>query len=151
MYKKKVVIKTFIIIMSFVKLTPNAFTPTRGTDKSVGYDLASPNNYHIPPHSIEKIKTDLAFYFPDGCYGRLAMRSSLAQNGVDVLGGVIDPDFTGNVVVVVINHGDKEVIIKKGDRFAQIIFEKADFGHLLEVSHKDVKTTNRGSFGSTGE
>jgi len=137
--------------MKFAKLTRNAFTPIRGTDRSVGYDISSPKEHHISPHCIKKINTDLAFSFPSGCYGRLAIRSSLAQRGVDILGGVIDPDFTGNIIAVIINHGDQDLIIKRGDRFVQIIFEKVDFVELSEASPNDINTSNRGSFGSTGK
>jgi len=135
--------------MKFVRLSPYALPPVRGTDKSVGYDIASTKEHHIPPYGIKKIKTDLAFLFPTGCYGRLAMRSSLAQRGADVLGGVIDPDFTGNLTVIIVNHGEKELVIKRGDRFVQIICEKADFGDLIEA--QEVLDSKRGSFGSTGK
>lgn len=69
---------------------------------------------------------------------------------MEVLGGVIDPDYRGNVAVLLINHGNKEFVLKRGDRFAQMIFEKADLGEVVEIPVSDLETTHRGGFGSTG-
>jgi dUTP pyrophosphatase len=62
---------------------------------------------------------------PPGVYGRIAPRSGLAVNyGITVGGGVIDTDFRGEVQVILINHGERELVIKTGQRIAQLILEK---------------------------
>ena len=135
----------------YKKLGPNAMTPYKGTKKSVGYDLYSPYDFELAPNAIVSVKTDLAFQFPDYCYGRITSRSSLARHGIHILGGVIDPDFTGNVTVVLRNSGSNTMYVMRGQRFAQIICERAEFP-ILKEEFGDFETSERNSngFGSTG-
>ena len=73
----------------------NATLPTRGSDEAIGFDIASTNNVTIPPNTTVKVHTGLACAIPNGIYGRLASRSSLAAKSINVQGGVIDPDYRG--------------------------------------------------------
>jgi deoxycytidine triphosphate deaminase len=76
------------------KLSENATVPKRATEKSAGYDLSSAYDFAVPAHGKELIKTDLSMTVPDGCYGRIAPRSSLAwKNFIDVAAGVIDAGY----------------------------------------------------------
>ena len=60
-----------------------------------------------------------------GTYGRLAARSGMAsKHGIAVSGGVIDADYTGEIKVILRNHGDTIHEFKAGDRIAQLIVEK---------------------------
>ena len=62
---------------------------------------------------------------PLGTYGRLASRSGLALNhSIDVVGGVIDPDYTGQIMVILANNSKVDYRVKPGDRIAQLIIEK---------------------------
>jgi dUTP pyrophosphatase len=65
--------------------------------------------------------------------------------------GVIDPDYTGEVKVVLFNHGENDFEVKKGDRIAQLILERCETPPIGEIINL-VKETERGSsgFGSTG-
>ena len=67
-----------LIELPFVRMSPNAVTPTRATEGSVGLDFYSPANYIIPPHSHLLIPTQIKFQNPLGHYGRLASKSGLA-------------------------------------------------------------------------
>ena len=61
--------------------------------------------------------------FPEGTYGRIASRSSLSVlHKVEVVAGVIDPDYRGEIFVNLFNHSKKDFIINKGDRIAQLFF-----------------------------
>ena len=63
---------------------------------------------------------------PSGTYGRIASRSSLAANqSIDVGAGVLDPDYTGEVRVLLVNNGNEIFQVNKGDRIAQLILECA--------------------------
>nr|QQD36927.1 dUTPase [Pacific black duck aviadenovirus] len=138
-------------IIQVKKLSPFACLPTKGSPYSVGFDLHSAHSVVLQPHSNTVVYTDLSIIFPPGCYGRIAPRSGLAaKNFIDVGAGVIDPDFRGNIGVVLFNFSDKKFNICSGDRIAQIICEKAEFPVLQEVS--ELAYTHRGSsgFGSTG-
>jgi dUTP pyrophosphatase len=73
------------------------------------------------------------------------------KNGIDVGGGVIDPDYTGELKVVLFNHDQNPFVIKPGYRIAQLILERCEVPPVLEVQR--VVETQRGQsgFGSTGK
>ena len=105
------------------KLSYDAIIPTRGSDASVGYDLYSVVDTIVPCQTGNTlVGTGIALSIPPGCYGRVAPRSGLAvKHCIQVGAGVIDPDYTGEVKVVLFNHGDKDFEVKKGDRIAQLV------------------------------
>jgi dUTP pyrophosphatase len=77
------------------RLVPNAVLPTRGTPGSAGYDLYSTDGFIIMPGHRVVVTTGVSVELPSGTYGRIAPRSGLAvKHGVDVLAGVVDPDYT---------------------------------------------------------
>jgi len=133
------------------RLTKDAILPTRGSNASVGYDLYSTDQVIIPPTHRALVGTSVAILMPNGVYGRVAPRSGLAvKHGIQVGAGVIDPDYTGEVKVVLFNHGDKVFEVKKGERIAQLILEKCETPRVEEIGV--IEETNRGAggFGSTG-
>ena len=141
------------------KLSPNATIPVKGTQKSVGFDLFSAQNVDILPGKWEKIYTDLRIGIPDGCYGRIAPRSGLASGpfGIDVLAGVIDRDYTGNVRIVLRNNSSSITFnVKVGDKIAQLVCEKCCYPEIIEIEksnndyYKDNNTRGDKGFGSTG-
>ncbi len=137
--------------LCYKKLTENAYPPVRATAQSAGFDLFSAYNYIIQPHDKELVYTDLAIRVPDGCYGRIAPRSGLAlKYHIDIGGGVIDPDYRGNIGIIVYNHSSLVFSIKKGDRIAQLICEKIALPQIKEVLDLDETERNCRGFGSTG-
>ena len=138
-------------VMKVMKLTENATIPTRGSFRAAGYDLYSAYRYVITPGRTTRVLTDIAVELPPGSYGRIAPRSSLAMNSsISIGGGVIDPDYTGNVGVLICNGGQNEFAFNKGDRCAQLIIEKIYMPEVIEV--KSLRETVRGDkgYGSTG-
>ncbi len=135
-----------------VRLSQDATIPSRATPGSVGLDLSGVEELTIPPQGKALCKTDLRIVLPPGTYGRIAPRSGLAwRNHLVVGGGVIDPDFQGNVKVVLFNLGDEGIKIKKGQRIAQLICEKASFPQVKEVPDiKDPSERGARGFGSSG-
>lgn len=140
------------------RLTATASLPKRGSALAVGYDLCADiphakgtHAYLLYPGVITKIPTGIAMEIPVGTYGRVAPRSGLAlKNGIDVLAGVIDPDYRGEIAVILINHSQHTLPIYHGDRIAQLVIEKVITPDIEEVDELD--TTIRGSdgYGSTG-
>ena len=93
-------------ILRFVKLTENAYAPTKGTEDAAGFDLYSAYDYEIPPSGKVMAQTDIQVAVPYDCYGRVAPRSGLAhKHFIDVGAGVIDRDYRGNVGVILFNFG----------------------------------------------
>ena len=135
------------------KLSTDAHLPTRGSDGAVGYDLYSSEDATVPCQSGRAlVSTGISIVLPPGVYGRVAPRSGLAvKHCINVGAGVIDPDYTGEVKVVLFNHGEKDFEIKKGDRIAQLILERCDTPVIKEIGLLDETLRGDGGFGSTGQ
>ena len=126
--------------------------PTHATSKSVGLDLYSPTNVLIPAHDKILVDTGIAFQIPMGYYGRIASRLGLAiHHHIHVGAGVVDPDYTGSVHVLLMNFSSQDHVIERNHRIAQMILEKVAYPVICEVSQ--MLPTERGAngFGSTGQ
>ena len=135
-----------LIELPFVKMLVNAVTPTRATEGSIGLDFYSPADYIIPPHSQLLIPTQIKLQIPLGHYGRLASKSGLAiLHQLHVGAGVIDPDYTGEIMVLLINTASHVHPINRGDPIAQLILEQVSIPILREV--KELPPTTRGAHG----
>lgn len=136
------------------RLYPCAKIPTYGSKGAIGLDLYAYNQSHeivVEPGTWMLVKTGISIAVPDGYYGRIAPRSGLAlKAGIDVLAGVIDSDYRGEIGVILFNHSNFLFEIKTGDRVAQLILERAD--RLSPVEVDELPDTERGSagYGSTG-
>ena len=109
-------------------------------------DFYSPANYIIPPYSQLLIPTQIKLGIPLGHYGRLASKSGLAiLHHLHVGAGVIDPDYTGEIKVLLINTAPHAHSIIRGDPIAQLILEKASLPILKKV--KELLPTTRGEQG----
>ena len=129
----------------------NTTLPTRGSDQAIGFDITSINNVTIPPNTSVKVHTGLTCTIPTGIYGRLASRSSLAAKSINVQGWVIDPDYRGEILVIMQNSGPTPYHIKQGNRVAQLIFEQASTP-LITLSYKlPPSQQGTGGFGSTNK
>lgn len=134
------------------KLTEFATVPTRGSSQAAGYDLYSAYDVTIPKEGKALVKTDIAVALPDGCYGRVAPRSSLSwKHHIDVGAGVIDGDYRGNVGVVLFNLSKKDYEVKRGDRVAQLILERIFTSPIKAVEELPTSNRGNGGFGSTGK
>ena len=134
-----------------VKLLLTACMPTPATPKSVGLDLYSPTNVLIPAHDKILVDTGIAFQIPMGYYGRIASRSGLAiHHHIHVGAGVVDPDYTGSVHMLLMNFSSQDHVIEKNHHIAQMILEKVTCLVICEVSQ--ILPTDHGAngFGSTG-
>ena len=141
--------------LNVTKLVPNATLPARGSPGAAGYDLFSIDSYVVLPGCRVVVSTGIAVQLPPGTYGRIAPRSGLAvKHGLDTLAGVIDPDYQGEVKVVLQNLDTvKPFVIRPGYRIAQLILENYTLADVFEVpSEATTLITERGAngFGSTG-
>lgn len=108
----------------------------------------------IQPLERKTISTGLRLEIPEGYYGRVAPRSGLAaKNGIDVLAGVVDSGYRGEVNVVLHNTDKSNTFfVQPGDRIAQIIIERHYNMEFVEVVD-ELSDTSRGDggFGSSGK
>lgn len=129
-----------------------AYIPTKGTNGSAGLDLHSICDATIPPNKTVLINTGISITLPTGTYGRIASRSGLAyKHNIETKAGVIDPDYTGSLKVILHNFGDREYRVTRGDRVAQLIMEKYNAPSVTTTT-EDARITDRhqSGFGSTG-
>ena len=134
------------------KLNDAAKIPVRANETDAGADLCSIESIVVPPLSRALIKTGISIEIPKNYYGRIAPRSGLAfKNGIDILAGVIDSSYRGEIGVILFNTDkDSVFVVNQGDRIAQLIIEAH---YNMSFSENDNLTdTERGvgGFGSTG-
>lgn len=137
------------------RLDAHAVIPAYSTTGSIGMDLSAcfPDQSWtiIPPRTHALIKTGIALAIPNFCYGRVAPRSGLAlKHGLDVLAGVIDSDYRGEIGVILMNNQDDPIRIDHGQRIAQLILERAEIMPVQEVTDLEETTRGDGGYGSTG-
>lgn len=131
------------------KLNDAAVVPV-WNNKSAGCDLSSLESYVLKPGERKLFKTGLSIAIPTGLYGRVAPRSGLAyKSGIDVMAGVIDEDYRGEVGVILINLGQDDKSIVAGDKIAQLIFENYTRCEFELENNLDETNRGNGGFGST--
>ena len=106
---------------------------------------------HIAPHETIKLPTGWAFQPPEGYMLQILQRSGLASKGLIPLGGILDEDYTGEVIVIMLNTTDKYLSINNGDRIAQMAIRPYYQGEFEEVDELDETARGDGGFGSTGK
>jgi dUTP pyrophosphatase len=137
-------------VLRFKQLDPRAVLPARGSALAAGLDICSIENLELPPKQRAIARTGLAVAIPPGFYGRVAPRSGLAaKNGLDVLAGVIDSDYRGELCCVLYNTGDEVITLPAGSRICQLIVEQIITPDAMWVSDLDHTARGAGGFGST--
>ena len=133
--------------LQFVKLLPTAKALARATAGAIGYDLYAPFSFTLYPRDVKLVYTDIVIGVPVGHYGRIAPKSGLTlKHHVMVLAGVIDPDYTGNVGVVLYNlSSDTKFTCLVGEPIAQLVLEVASILPTVEV--QTLPTSARGPHG----
>ena len=127
-------------------MSEKAVSPHRATPGSVGYDLFTPINFQIQPKEQKTVFIDLAVVPPEGYYAQLMSKSGLTVlYELEVKAGVIDPDFTGNVGVVLKNNSDQLIECLAGEQIAQLLFTKVATPILIQVN--SLAKTEWGEYG----
>lgn len=140
-----------LLRLQFKRLDPRATLPSRGSSLSAGLDICSIEDVAIEPKQRALVPTGLAVAIPEGYYGRVAPRSGLAtQKGLDVLAGVIDADYRGEIRCLLYNSGDEAIQLPAQSKICQLIVEKIITPTAVWAD--EISDTDRGSggFGSTG-
>ena len=137
--------------LRFKQLDERAVLPQRGSELAAGLDVCSIEDLKIEPKQRATARTGLAVAIPPGFYGRVAPRSGLAaKSGLDVLAGVIDSDYRGEVCCLLYNTGDEPITLPAGSKICQLIVEQIITPEATWVSDLDETARGAGGFGSTG-
>jgi len=134
------------------KLSDKAVIPSQGSKYAAGYDLYAAEEVLVNALGRKLVKTNISISIPEGYYGRIAPRSGLAyKNGIDVLAGVIDSDYRGDIGVILFNTDHNlDFLVNIGDRIAQIIIEKCHSVNWETVEILDSTVRSSDGFGSSG-
>ncbi len=162
------------LVLQVKLINSNATVPNKNRESDAGFDLYATEDIEILVNEKVTIGTGVAMSIPEGYYGRIADRSSMAARGIEVSGGVVDSEYRGEVKVILTNRGfftrdfekvefkdtftinetknkNQPYTIKKGNKIAQIIIEKIGLPEVEVV--KDLPKSSRGTlgFGSSGK
>ena len=112
----------------------------------MGYDLFTPVDFLIQPNKQKTVFIDLAVTPPEGYYAQLMSKSDfMVLYKLEVKAGAIDPDFTGNIGVVLKNNSDQLIECVAGKQIAQLLFIKVATPILIQVT--SLFKTERGKYG----
>ena len=139
-----------IDVLRFKQLDEKAMLPQRGSALAAGLDVCSIEDIELQPKQRAVVRTGLAVAIPPGFYGRVAPRSGLAaKNGLDVLAGVIDSDYRGEISCVLYNTSDDLIELPAGTKICQLIIEKIITPEASWVNDLNETARGAGGFGST--
>jgi dUTP pyrophosphatase len=137
--------------LRFRKLDASATLPTRGSSSAAGLDLYSIEAVRLTSKQRVLVRTGLAVAIPEGYYGRVAPRSGLAtKNGIDVLAGVIDADYRGEIQCLLYNTADEAVELPAQTKICQLIIEKIVTPAVAWADELPETIRGENGFGSTG-
>ena len=136
-------------------LHPDAHAPARTRQGDAGYDLRTVEPFTLAPGERRMIPTGIAIALPPGLAGLVLPRSGLAaRHGIGVVNGpgLIDPNYRGEVNVILVNHGDEPFTAQAGDRIAQLLMVPFAAPDVAVVDELPPSGDDRGSngFGSSG-
>jgi dUTP pyrophosphatase len=154
--------------INYKKLNDQASAPYQANPSDAGFDLFSAEYATLEPGQRRLISTGISLEIPQGFYGRIAPRSGLAvKKGLDVMAGVVDSGFRGEIKILLINlnfegynlkpsvydsmfGSSNKIDIKPGKRVAQLIIESCHPVEWTEMKTLENSQRGQGGFGSSG-
>lgn len=141
--------------VAVTRLDHEAVIPAQGRQWDAGYDLTALEGLELYPGEREAFRTGIAVAIPEGYVGYIKPRSGLAaRHGIDVLAGVIDAGYRGEILVLLLNTDpNHSFTVAPGDRIAQLVIQpvaSARFSEVASVADMAASERAAGGFGSTG-
>ena len=142
------------MIVQIQRLDKGLPLPDYARPGDAGMDVYSTIDCSIAPGARAVIPTGIAIALPEGYVCLVHPRSGLAaKNGISIVNtpGTIDSGYRGEIKVILINTDQSETFeIKRGDRIAQLVFQKFENARFYEVENLPESQRGAGGFGSTG-
>jgi len=133
------------------KIISEAIVPRVAQSGDAGMDLFSAEEKRLRPGERISCRTGIAIKIPEGYAGLIWDKSGPSHKfGIKILGGVFDSNYTGEYLIGLINLGQDDFEIKRGQKIAQVIFQKIERPEVEEVAELPETNRGAGAFGSTG-
>jgi dUTP pyrophosphatase len=132
---------------------PDVPLPARATPHAAGYDVRSAAAVELAPGQIALVPTGLVMERPIGIECQVRPRSGLAlKHGITLTNspGTIDPDYRGELGIILQNLGSAPVRLARGERIAQLVFARFETPRIEESADLAASARGEGGFGSTG-
>lgn len=132
---------------------PDLPLPSRATPHAAGYDIRACEDVGLDPGEIVLVPTGLEMELPPGVECQVRPRSGLAfRHGLTLPNspGTIDPDYRGELRVIMQNLGRERVVLERGERVAQLVFARFETPAVEEAGELGATARGEGGFGSTG-
>ncbi|TXH08236.1 MAG: dUTP diphosphatase [Candidatus Moraniibacteriota bacterium] len=133
------------------KLHPDAIVPSFAHPGDAGMDLFSVEDLVIAPGARASVPTGIAIALPDGYVSLVWDKSGPSHKfGVKTLGGVLDSGYRGEYLIGLVNLGQEDFEIKKGQKIAQLLIQRVERPDIEEVDELEETIRGARGFGSTG-
>lgn len=133
------------------RIHKDARLPTKAYHGDAGFDIYSCEEFVIPPISKGIIATGLKFAIPEGYAGFIWGKSGLAaQHSLATMAGVLDPNYRGELKILIANFGRMPYKVEKGQKIAQLLIKKVESPEIVETKIQDKTDRGEGGFGSSG-
>lgn len=133
------------------KVLDQACEPYKKYKRDGGYDIRSAENVTVEPWKIKTLRTGVCVQIPDGYVGEIKPRSSSTANGIIIPDGTVDPGFTGEVFVTLLNANNEPLHIEKGDRIAQLVVVNVLIEDIEIVEELEESERGSNGLGHTGK
>ena len=133
-------------------ISSNGKVPSQKHVSDIGYDISASDNVTLKSNEVTLVSTGIAINLPQQCAGFVLPRSGLStKHKITLINspGLIDPGYTGELLVPLINHGDVDYEIKVGDRIAQLVLINTNSVNFKVVDALPETDRSSGGFGST--
>jgi dUTP pyrophosphatase len=136
------------------RLDPDLPLPSYAHPGDAGADLVSAVDLTLAPGERALVPTGMALALPEGYVALVHPRSGLAaRHGLSIVNtpGTIDAGYRGEIQVLLINHDrTHSVRLRRGDRIAQLVFQRFERAEFVEVTVLPASVRGAGGYGSTG-
>jgi dUTP pyrophosphatase len=135
------------------RLDPDLPVPGYSRAGDAGIDLPARQRVVLGPGERSAVPTGVAVAIPAGFVGMVTPRSGLAaRHGIGIVNspGIVDSGYRGEILVILVNHGEAPVTLDRGERIAQLVVAPVAAATLVEVEDLPPSARGEGGFGSTG-
>ena len=137
--------------MKIVKLGNNIKTPVKSHLPDVGLDIFIPEDFAIESFETKTISLGLKVAIPEGYAGMLVPRSSIAEKGLIIQTSIIDPDYTGEIHLIITNCSTMKYFINEGSRLCSLVVYQTLNARIEEVDELSLTERGENGLGSTGQ